>query len=151
MINVCLFLCMHSNNSTHRLMMRQQLFLTTATHWRRRSVSKRNGGSLRNRRETLRGRERTSQRLLFAWGERYSKFLTRHHSRLHHMLWVLWLQRFQSFLKFNRKRPFKRTALLGSRINFWTWLPLLTVGDVPHLTVTAPCQSVSLCNLRRRL
>lgn len=70
--------CPSSNNSTHHLMMRQQLFLMTATHLRRRSVSKRNGGSLRNRRETLRGKEWTSQRLLFAWGERYSSPLMYH-------------------------------------------------------------------------
>lgn len=68
----CACFCLCSNNSTHHLTMRQRLFFMTATHWRRRSASKRNGGFSRNRRETLRGRERTSPRLLFAWGEKYS-------------------------------------------------------------------------------
>lgn len=80
MIKVCVCFCLCSNNSTHHSMMRQQLFSTTATHWRRRSASKRNGGSLRNKRETLRGRERTSQRLQFAWDERYSSLLMSYHN-----------------------------------------------------------------------
>lgn len=51
--------------------MRRRLFLKTATRWRRRSASKWSGGSLRSRRETLRKRGTTSQRLLFASAGRY--------------------------------------------------------------------------------
>lgn len=50
------------------------------------------------------------------------------------------------FCVFYRKRPFRRTVLLGSRISFWTWLPSQIGGDVPRLMVRVPYQSVSLCN-----
>lgn len=70
-----------SNNSTHRLMTRRPLFSMTATHWRRRNVSRRSGGSLRNRRSTLRGRERTSQKPLFAWDERFSALRVQYSSK----------------------------------------------------------------------
>lgn len=53
-------------------------------------------------------------------------------------LWIFF------FLPFHRKKPFKKTVLLGSRINFWTWLPLQTEGDVLCLTDKVPYQSVSL-------
>lgn len=43
------------------------------------------------------------------------------------------------FIMFHRKRLFRRTVLLGSRISFWTWLHLQT-GDVLHLTAKVPYQ-----------
>lgn len=58
---------------------------------------------------------------------------------------VVALHSFESFfLPFHRKKPFKKTVLLGSRINFWTWLPSQTEGDVLRLTDKVPYQSVSL-------
>lgn len=45
---------------------------------------------------------------------------------------------------FHRKKPFRRTVLLGSRTNFWTWLPLQTVEGVLRLTDKVLYQLVSL-------
>lgn len=97
--------------------MRQQLFFMTATHWRRRSASKRSGGFLRNRRETLRGRERTSPRLLFAWAEKYSNLFMQcpifnRYCRCCHLYCVL----FECFF-FPQKKAFQedRAAWLKSQ------------------------------------
>lgn len=51
------------------------------------------------------------------------------------------------FFLFHRKRPSRRTELLGWRISFWAWLRSETAEDVLRLTDKVPYQLVSLCSL----
>lgn len=123
--------------------MRRQLSFTIATRWRRRSASKRSGGSSKSRRETLRRSERTSPRLLFAWAERCASLFCPPHVFLNASPWNF------CFSPFCRRRPSRRTGLLFWRTSFWTWLRSQTAEGVPHLTDKVPYQSVSLCPLEQ--
>lgn len=119
--------------------MRQQLSFMTATRWRRRSVSKKSGGFLKSRRGTLRRRERTSQRLPFAWEERCASLFCSD-ARL---IECKFLESLLFLL--HRKRPSRRTEQLGWRVSFWTWLLSQTADDVLHLTDRVHYQFVSVC------